>query len=757
MALSKSDLSSICKLLGREPSTVEITIFDAMWSEHCSYKSTKRILKGLPTEASQVALGIGEDSGIVRFVEHDGKQYCLAVSHESHNHPSQILPVEGAATGVGGVVRDVYCMGADVIGVLNSLHFGINETGDEPLVDDIAKEVVQGVCDYANPLGVPVLGGETVFHPSYNQNCLVNVAAIGLLTEDEIIHSFVPEEAKQEKYVVILFGKSTDSTGFGGASFSSATLEKEDEVANMGAVQVHDPFIKRVLVEAMKALFNYIKEHQIKVGMKDLGAGGIACGTSEIAEPQGMGVALHLDKVNVVSSQLPPEVISCSETQERFVVAVPESHAEAVCNIFNKDYELPHIYPGAGAVVIGDVIDEPTYKIFHHGDVVCDLPISVITSDVSVFRDSEKKTVLRDGLNSVPMLSGDDLKSLCLSLLHSKNGNSKRYVYRFFDNAVRGDAVLYPGEADACVTAPIDGCQAGVAVSMDSNFYGFSDPYVAGAAAVAESIRNVVSVGAKPLCVTDCLNYGNPEKPAMFWDLEEGVRGIGDACRSLSFSLSEPLPIIAGNVSLYNEASTGESVIPSPVILTLGRVDDVSKVRSYQLETPELMLVLVGERYAEFGGTSVAACFDLANSCAPQVRFDDERKLNSAVYSCHQESLISACHDISEGGVFQAVSEMILGERGLVQVGAELQFSEKDKLFTSLFSENGGYVLAVASENLTRVQECCEKEGAAFKVIGYTTENKKLRVCYRDEEIFSLSTEVLDKAWNSQNLEQLAS
>ncbi|NBV42979.1 phosphoribosylformylglycinamidine synthase, partial [bacterium] len=260
MSLSQSDLSAIRSLLNREPTPVEFHIFDAMWSEHCSYKSSKAVLKAnLPISGSEVALGIGEDSGIIRFAVHEGRQYCIAISHESHNHPSQILPIEGAATGVGGVVRDVYCMGADVIGVLNSLHFGLSDDPNS-VVHTIAKNVVLGVSDYANPLGVPVLGGETLYHSSYNDNCLVNVAALGLVEESAIIHSYVPEDAKTVPYDVILFGKSTDATGFGGASFSSATLDRDNETQNVGAVQVHDPFLKRVLVEAIKYLLQVVKE-----------------------------------------------------------------------------------------------------------------------------------------------------------------------------------------------------------------------------------------------------------------------------------------------------------------------------------------------------------------------------------------------------------------------------------------------------------------------------------------------------------------
>ena len=511
MALSKQDEQTIKDLLNRDPSIVEYHIFDTMWSEHCSYKSSKRVLKQLPTEASSVALGIGEDAGIVKFAKHDGKQYCIAISHESHNHPSQILPIEGAATGVGGCVRDVYCMGADVIGVLNSLHFGIN-TGDNTIVDEIAEKVVHGIGDYGNPLGVPVLGGETLYHNSYNDNCLVNVAALGLLTDDQIIHSYVPKEAKTEAYDIILIGKSTDATGFGGASFSSATLDNEDEATNIGAVQVHDPFLKRVIVEAIKKCLSVVAEQQVSIGFKDLGAGGISCAGSEIAVGGGFGVHLDLDKVNVAFDNLPGEVIACSETQERFCMAVPKTFSKTVLDIFNKEYQLPILYPGAGAAVIGHVTEEQQFVMTYKGETVCDLPVKSITTEVKAHRESQPKAAVQ----ASPTISLKDsvtIKQILEKTIADKMGASKRYVYRNFDNAVRGATVVYPGEADAVVIKPIQGSNVGLAVSMDSNLYGMDDPYVAGAAAVAESVRNVIAVGAKPLALTDCLNYGNPEKP----------------------------------------------------------------------------------------------------------------------------------------------------------------------------------------------------------------------------------------------------
>ncbi len=747
MALTQQDQDDIKGLLNRNPTVVEESIFDTMWSEHCSYKSSKSVLKQLPTTGSEVALGIGEDSGIIRFAKVDGKQYCIAVSHESHNHPSQVLPIEGAATGVGGVVRDVYCMGADVIGVLNSLHFGDPKKGGS-LVTEIAKKVVLGVSDYANPLGVPVLGGETLYHESYNDNCLVNVAALGLIEEKNIIHSYVPKVAQNEPYDVILIGKSTDRTGFGGASFSSATLDNDDKETNVGAVQVHDPFIKRVLVEAMKALFKEINDNQIPVGFKDLGAGGIACASSEIAVSGGFGVEIDLNKVNVMEDGLPPEVISCSETQERFCIAVPRYFSQRVLEIFNDDFEMPNLYPNSGARVIGKVINEQVYRLFYKNETVCNLPIRAITTEVKAHRVSEKRHIERNVTASVDV--NIKLEDACLNMVEMLNNTSKRYVYRFFDNAVRGDTVSYPGETDAVVITPIEGSEVGLTVSIDSNLYGKVDPYVSGAAAVAEGIRNVIAVGGLPLAVTDCLNYGNPEKPTVFFDFEEGVRGISDAARHLGFIDDEALPVISGNVSFYNESKNGQAVIPSPVIVVIGKVDDYRNALTFQCHQPDLDLVLVGKRYSEFGGTQLNELCPGLNQVAPQVRLEEEAIQNKVIHQCIQDDLIQACHDISAGGLWQCLIEMALGERGLAKVGLDIDMTGHDS-WPFLFSENAGYVCAVKPKEKDKFIECCSSQGVYTAHIGRTISDLNVVLRQSDNVCLDLSIETLNENWNKSS------
>ncbi len=750
MSLTDQDKDAIQTLLKRDPSEVELAIFDTMWSEHCSYKSSKPVLKRLPTQASSVALGIGEDAGIIRFHQVGDISYCIAVSHESHNHPSQILPIEGAATGVGGCVRDVYCMGADVIGVLNSLHFGLPEKNGNALVEEIEEKVVQGVAGYGNPLGVPVLGGETLYHSSYNDNCLVNVAALGLVEESKIIHSYVPQAAKEEPYDMILVGKSTDATGFGGASFSSETLDEENEASNMGAVQVHDPFLKRVLVEAIKSCLRFIEKENVEIGFKDLGAGGISCAGSELAVAGGFGVHLRLEDVNVVNKSLPLEVIACSETQERFCLAVPRKLSSQICDIFNKEYAIPTLYPKAGAVVMGEVTAETQFVMTYNGNIVCDLPVESITTEVRAKRTAQQRPILTKCEDQISLKETYTLERVCLALLKTKMNASKRYVYRFFDNAVKGNTVIYPGEADAVVIKPIPNEDAGLAVSMDSNLYGEVDPYTCGASAVAESIRNIIAVGAKPLALTDCLNYGNPERPNVFFDFEQGVQGIADAANALSIDAGEPVPIISGNVSFYNESKQGNAVVPSPVICAMGKVAHIKQARTMQVTEQGLDLILIGQRFEEYAATQVQPYIEEGATVAPQVRLDLEAKQNNTVMALYDAGHIKQCHDISAGGGWLCCVEMLLGERANPFVGATLQLPDSLTLRSFLFSENGGYI--IATHDAQACLEQANKQGVYAAHIGQTVGEHVISISAKDTaETINVKLPDLAQAWDAYN------
>lgn len=393
LLMKVSEARKIVVLLDRNPTIVEAHLFNTTWSEHCSYKSSKEILKKyLPTNAPNVILGPEEDAGIIELCVHNGERYGIVIGHESHNHPSQVVPNEGAATGIGGVVRDVYCMGAEVVGVCDPLRFGDPDGEHKFRVREIANGVVEGIWQYANPLGVPNLGGDVFFDKCYDDNCLVNVVAIGVVKADEVIHSKVPQDAKDEPYVIVLVGKPTDDSGFGGAAFASVILDEEADTQNKGAVQVPDPFLKRVLSEANKEVLKVAKAQNVTVGFKDLGAGGIAGVTSEICAAADFGVIVNLDDVPVSIQNLRPEVIACSETQERYAWAVPKSFVDTILKIYNEDFELPHIYYGACATVIGEITAEKDYILIHNGEEVCRADVHTITSGIVYNRPAAKPT-----------------------------------------------------------------------------------------------------------------------------------------------------------------------------------------------------------------------------------------------------------------------------------------------------------------------------------------------------------------------------
>ncbi|MFW5868166.1 MAG: AIR synthase-related protein [Armatimonadota bacterium] len=393
VGLTVGETRRIAELIGRDPTLTELHIFNVEWSEHCSYKSSHASLKLLPTDGPNVILGPQEDAGIVFFTEHEGRRYGVVMAHESHNHPSQVLPVEGAATGIGGIVRDVDCMGARVFATADPLRFGDPEGENADRTRWIVSGVVDGIWQYGNALGVPNLGGDVYFDETFDDNCLVNVVALGVVAEDEIIHSAVPPEAHDEPYVMILVGKPTDDSGFGGSAFASKMLSDDEDSDDRGAVQVPDPFLKNVLAmrKANEAVREHAREQGIVIGMKDIGGGGLACGTSEIAAAGGFGVDVNLEEIHTGLEGLLPETIMCAETQERYVLAVPEHFADEVLAIYNQDWDLPNVYEGACAVVIGRITEEPVYTVRAGDTIVTQAPIEAVTSGISYDREEQPR------------------------------------------------------------------------------------------------------------------------------------------------------------------------------------------------------------------------------------------------------------------------------------------------------------------------------------------------------------------------------
>ncbi|MBD3179835.1 MAG: phosphoribosylformylglycinamidine synthase subunit PurL [Candidatus Latescibacteria bacterium] len=731
----------VVELVGRDPTMVELTIFNTMWSEHCSYKSSKEVLKEfLPVEAPNVVMGPGEDAGVIRFAPADGDDYyCLVIAHESHNHPSQVLPFEGAATGIGGIVRDVYCMGAEVVGVLDPLRFGDPDGDNGRQAVDIARGVIDGIAQYGNPLGVPNLGGDVMFDEGYDENCLVNVVAVGLVKESRIIRSRVPEEASRKPYRLVLVGKPTDESGFGGAAFASEDLGEEEET-DRGAVQVPDPFLKRVLAVANREVLDLAAEKGIKIGFKDLGAGGIACVTSEMADAGGFGVRIDLDRVNLAAGNYPPAVISCSETQERYCLAVPEDFVEEVLEVYNRHYELPHLYHGAGAFDIGEVTDEPVYCIECGGKKVCETPVEVITTGISY--DRERKTGAR--IFEDPELDQErSLEDDFRQVLSSPDIASKNYVFRHYDQEVQGRAVLRPGEADAGVIAPVPSLPTGLAFTVDGNHhYGKVDPYQGGALAVCEAARNVAAVGGVPSAVTDCLNYGNPENPEVFWEFREGVRGVGDACRGIGLIGEEgqPIPVVSGNVSFYNQGKSGRAIPPTPIIACVGVVEDYSRSRSISFKQESNELFLIGTPLDELGGSQYyRIIYNTTGGSIPQADFIRERNQISTVLQIYRLGLIKGCHDIGSGGLITTLAEMAVASERELGVTVDLAGMEHAGLSPEklLFSETGGFVIETPPGHEREILAVCARNRVNLHRLGSLIPRARLKITSGGDKIAS--------------------
>ncbi|WBV64290.1 AIR synthase related protein [Legionella pneumophila 130b] len=540
------------EFLKRPPTISECVLWSIQGSEHCSYKSSRIHLKQFNTSGPHVILGAKEDAGIVSVAQDkNGYRYGVIVSHESHNHPSQIVPYEGAATGVGGNVRDVCCMGGEVIAVADSLRFGDIKRARTHWIQE---GVVSGIAGYGNPLGIPNIAGDVYYDPAYNENCLVTVVTLGIVREDHIIHSYAPPEA--ENYVFILVGKPTDNSGFGGASFASTVLEEDSQEKNKGAVQEPNAFLQRHLLKANYSLFQLLREKNLidKVGFKDLGAGGVACASIELAEAGGSyGAEIDLDKVPTGMPGLMPSVILCSETQERFMWVVPPDLVDTILKHYNETFALPQVSEGACAAVIGKIRTDGLYVVNYKGRELVRAKVPDVTKGIVYNRphaSSQKQ-------NTEPVfLPPDDYNQILLQLLAHENIASKEPIFEMYDKQVQGRTLIQAGWADAGVLQPFNESKypeeirkTGIALSLDQNpRYNKIDAYWGAVNAVVESVRNITAVGATPVAITDCLCFGNPEKPEQMREFVDSVRGISDACAAVHLKdhPQSTLPVIAG-------------------------------------------------------------------------------------------------------------------------------------------------------------------------------------------------------------------
>ncbi|NIA18788.1 MAG: phosphoribosylformylglycinamidine synthase subunit PurL [Simkaniaceae bacterium] len=739
------------EFLGRAPSLAECVLFSIEGSEHCSYKSSRPHLKQFVTDGPNVVLGAKEDAGVVAVTtDNEGHRWCIVMSHESHNHPSQIVPYEGAATGVGGNVRDVCCMGAEVIAVADALRFGDIKSNKTKWIHD---GVVDGIGGYGNPLGIPNIGGDLYYHSGYNDNCLVNVVTLGIVREDRIFHSYAPENANG--YDIILVGKPTDNSGFGGASFASLELEEEKKEQNKGAVQEPNAFLERHILKATNALFKILGEQGAvnRVGFKDLGAGGVACASVELADTTGYGAEIFMEKVHVSMENLHPSVTLCSETQERFMWVSPPDLTDFIVEHYNKTFDMPGVSDLAQARVIGKIRDDKQYVVHANGELIVNAPAEEVTKGF-LYNRPYKKPERNFAEPNLP--EPTDYNDILNQLLAHENIASRLPVYETYDKQVQGRTHIESGMADAGVMLPFNSDdypeeirKVAIALSTDHNpRYGEIDPYWAAVNAVVESMRNVAAVGAHPISMTDCLCFGNPEKPTQMWEFVEGVRGVAETCKNIHLygHKNSPTPIIAGNVSFYNESKNGP-IPASPIISCLGTMPDGQQSITQGFKSTGSMLIMVGKRKDECGGSTYYSLFGELGAKLPKPEAKEVEAQIHTIANLIQDGHVLAAHDISEGGIAVAIAEMTF-DHG---IGCDVTIPGDLRTDTLLFSQTGGFILEVDADDADFVKTVFSDSDVFADVIGRTTNSERIQI----QEVVDIPVSKAKSAWENGLREKL--
>ncbi|EID09178.1 phosphoribosylformylglycinamidine synthase II [Mycobacterium xenopi RIVM700367] len=702
LGLKDDEYQRIRDILGRRPTDVELAMYSVMWSEHCSYKSSKvhlRYFGETTTDEMRAGLlaGIGENAGVVDI----GDGWAVTFKVESHNHPSYVEPYQGAATGVGGIVRDIMAMGARPVAVMDQLRFG---PADAPDTRRVVDGVVRGIGGYGNSLGLPNIGGETVFDACYAGNPLVNALCVGVLRKEDLHFAFASGAGNK----IILFGARTGLDGIGGVSVLASDTFGGDEAGpgrkKLPSVQVGDPFMEKVLIECCLELY----ASGLVIGIQDLGGAGLACATSELASAGDGGMDIELGTVPLRTTGMTPAEVLCSESQERMCAVVAPDNVDAFLAVCRKWEVL--------ATVIGEVTDGNRLRITWHGETVADVPPRTVAHDGPVYQRPLARPASQDALNadrssSLPRpTTGAELRATLLALLGSPHLCSRRFITEQYDRYVRGNTVL-AAHADAGMLRVDESTGRGIAVSTDaSGRYTVLDPYAGAQLALAEAYRNVAVTGATPVAVTNCLNFGSPEDPAVMWQFAEAVRGLADGCAALG------IPVTGGNVSFYNQ--TGSTpILPTPVVGVLGVIDDVHHRIPIGLgDGPGQTLMLLGDTHDEFDGSVWAqVTADHLGGLPPKVDLAREKLLADVLSTAARDGLVSAAHDLSEGGLAIAVVEAALaGETGCCVV-----LPDDIDPFVMLFSESTGRVLvAVPRTEERRFRSLCEVRGLPAVGIG---------------------------------------
>ncbi|MEK4487273.1 phosphoribosylformylglycinamidine synthase subunit PurL [Psychrobacillus sp. FSL H8-0484] len=711
MGMSDEEFEMVEKILGRLPNYTETGLFSVMWSEHCSYKNSKPVLRKFPTKGPQVLQGPGEGAGIVDI----GDGQAVVFKMESHNHPSAIEPYQGAATGVGGIIRDVFSMGARPIAMLNSLRFGELKT---PRVKYLFEEVVAGIAGYGNCIGIPTVGGEIQFDDCYEGNPLVNAMCVGLINHEDIQKGIAAGEGNTVMYA----GAKTGRDGIHGATFASEELTEASE-EKRPAVQVGDPFMEKLLLEAC---LEVIKSDAI-IGIQDMGAAGLTSSSAEMASKAGHGVEMNLDFVPQRETGMTAYEMMLSESQERMLIVVKKGREDEIVQIFEK-YDLD-------CVAVGKVTNDKMLRLLHNGEVVAEVPADALAEEAPVYYKPSSVpayfTEFQAMENVEPAVS--DYKETLLNLLQQPTIASKEWVYDQYDYQVRTSTVVTPG-SDAAVVR-VRGTNKGLAMTTDCNSrYIYLDPVVGGKIAVAEAARNVVCSGAKPLAITDCLNFGNPENPEIFWQLDKSADGISEACIALDS------PVIGGNVSLYNERS-GTAVYPTPTIGLVGLVEDLAHVTTQSVKQAGDFIYLMGETKTEFGGSELQKMVEKRIfGQSPTIDLQVEAARQKALLTAIKSGVVQSAHDIAEGGFAVALAEKAFGANGL---GVEVTIN--GSATTALFSESQSrFLITVKPENAAKFEEIVKD---AVKIGAVTDANKVVITNEDGTEWISGSVDEFRSAW----------
>jgi len=718
--LTGEEYERIKAILGREPNFTELGIFSVMWSEHCSYKSSKPVLKLFPTEGKNILVKAGEENAGVIDI---GNGLAIVMKTESHNHPSAVEPFQGAATGVGGIIRDIFTMGARPIALLNSLCFGPLE---KPRNRYLFSGVVEGIASYGNCMGIPTIGGQVYFDETYEGNPLVNVMCVGIIKIKDIVKG----KAKGEGNLVLYVGADTGRDGLGGASFASRELTEESD-KDRPSVQIGDPFREKLLLEACLELM----EAGIIVGMQDMGAAGLTSSSSEMAGRGNSGIRLNISRIPKREEGMIPYEVMLSESQERMLIIIKREKEEKAKEIFER-WDLH-------AEIIGEVTSDKFLEVLNGGKLVAKIPVKALTEDAPVYIREERepeylKRVKNFKIFNFPEVS--DYNEVLRKLLDSPTISSKGWVYEQYDHMVRTNTVILPGKGGAVLR--IKGTNKAIVLTSDGNgTYSYLDPYEGGKVAVAEAARNIICSGGKPLAITDCLNFGNPTKPEVFWQFKKCVQGIAEVSRFLD------IPVTGGNVSFYNENPKG-AIDPTPMIGMLGIIEDINLLCTSYFKKDKDLILLLGECKNEIGGSEfLKIIYNLKLGIPPRVNLKEEKAIQNTCLELIQNKLINSAHDLSEGGLAVALAECCILDSGNKQ-GAKI-FIPRSNLRSDvfLFGETQSRILISSHpHNFSLIREIAEKNKVPLLKIGEVG-GDKLIILREDRELINLNIDELENIW----------